>query len=627
MQGAVPQTQSSRTDHKGLIVFKQSKSLQSLIARAGGSSALVGANVFGAICAIAVPVLILIVGNIVHALIEAQASTSRPFAAWIPSLLNGFPTDSTPLAKVSMLLLAAVAVVMAFALAMQLFNRQIHHAAVDFEVNLIRALRQHSKRLAVMRTLSAQQTALIDGLEYHLPRIRTNLSRWWRAFPRHLIQFIGCLLVGFLIQPVLTLLTVVSVGLVSLVFRLVDRSRRTGLPVVRERAMQRRAELQTLCLKGPLLASVHSEQSIEQFFDSQLASYRLEAFRSLSNSAWKTPLSIAAVGILACLFVFIISVQILRSEAQFSIAGAVTFLLAGGAAALSAYRLQRSARDLRIVDTAAEELEHFLALPVESHVSASLKPINAVRKHAEMEHVTLLDSSGRKLLENISVVFGPGKLIGVVSSERLQAQALVELLMGYGRPVSGRMLIDGDLISDITPESLAACALWVGADGPLITATVEENLRCDSQANAQQDINLVLKTSHTLEVVQRLPDGLATLITPDDDRLPPDSAFRLGIARATLKAPSIIVMEEPASGVDPRTEQETLEAIRSLVGSRAITVVMPNRLASVRACDSIVLLHEHKVVDIGSHAELLQRSELYRHLNYLRFNPFRNLGA
>jgi ATP-binding cassette, subfamily B, bacterial len=320
-------------------------------------------------------------------------------------------------------------------------------------------------------------------------------------------------------------------------------------------------------------------------------------------------------------------VQILRAESHLSIAGAVTFLLAVGAAVMSANRLLRSARDLRLVDTASEELEHFLALTAETNNSATLKPITSVKQQAEMEHITLLDSSGRKLLENVSVVFRPGKLIGVISSERLQAQALVELLMGFGRPISGRMLVDGTLISDIAPESLAKCSLWVGADGPLITATVEDNLRQALQADAQVDINQILKRSNSLELVQRLPDGLATLITPDDDRLPPDAAFRLGVARASLKAPSIIVLDEPMGNVDARTELETLDAIRSLVQPTSITVLIPNRLSTVRACDSIVLLHEHKVVDIGPHAELLQRSELYRHLNYLRFNPFRNLGA
>ena len=87
----------------------------------------------------------------------------------------------------------------------------------------------------------------------------------------------------------------------------------------------------------------------------------------------------------------------------------------------------RSARELRQVDSAADELKNFLALPVETFNGAVLKSITRVEHHAELDHVTLQDSSGHKLLENVSATFKPGSLIGIVSSDRLQAQALVEL--------------------------------------------------------------------------------------------------------------------------------------------------------------------------------------------------------
>ena len=210
---------------------------------------------------------------------------------------------------------------------------------------------------------------------------------------------------------------------------------------------------------------------------------------------------------------------------------------------------------------------------------------------------------------------------------RLQAQALVELLMGYGRPVSGRLLIDGVLVSDLTPESLSNCSLWVSADGPLITGTVQDNLSRRTGDYASLDINQILRASKAMDIVQRLPDGMATLITPGDDRLTDDAAFRLGIARANLRSPSVVVIEEPDKHVDAKTEQDTVEAICSLIKPTSITVLMPHRLLTLRQCDSVLLLHDHKVVDIGTHAELLQRCELYRHLNYVRFNPFRSLGA
>ncbi len=605
----------------------RSRSLLFLTNRAGSSSKLLSSKIVGSLCAIAVPLLFLLFGEVAHILAEAGASTKHPFAKMLPSIDGWFPADMAALAKVSVLLIGVLAISFFIAISLNLLNRQVQVVAVDFEVGIIRELRSHSKQLGVMRTLSAQQTALVDGLEYHLPRVRMSLTRWWRTFPRHLVQLIGCLILALLIQPLLTLLTFVGAALVTLIYRFVDRNRRSMLPVIRERAAQRRADLISMCLKGPLLESVHAEQEIDQHFSEQIANYRSEAVKSLSNSAWKVPLIIAVVTILGCLFLFIVAVNVLQTESEISIAGAVTFLLAGVGAAISAVRLQRSARELQQVESAADELKSFLSLPVEKFNVSELKTITRVSQQAELDHVTLQDSSGRKLLENVSVTFKPGSLIGVVSSERLQAQALVELLMGYGRPISGRLLIDGVLVSDLTPASLSNCALWVSADGPLITGTVQDNLSRRTGDYASLDINQILKASKAMDIVQRLPDGMATLITPGDDRLTEDAAFRLGIARANLRSPSIVVIEEPDKHVDSKTEEDTVEAICSLVKPTSITVLIPHRLLTLRQCDSVLLLHDHKVVDIGTHADLLQRCELYRHLNYVRFNPFRGLGA
>ena len=550
------------------------------------------AQLLGALCALAIPILFVIVGDVARIFWSKPArGTKHSFAIGLPTIDQWLPASMTPLTKVTLLLGAALAIVFFIAISLNLMNRQIQAAAVDFEVKIIRELRSHSKQLGVVRTLSAQQTALVDGLEYHLPRVRTSLTRWWRTFPRHLIQLIG-LLVDRSADPAAAH-TADGRGRVARRFDLsLHRPQPPKLSSTgpRARAALRRADLLSMCVKGPLLESVHAEQEIDEHFNEQISNYRSEAVKSLSNSAWKVPLIIAVVGVLGCLFLFIVAVQVLQPDSTISIAGAVTFLLAGVGAAVSAVRLQRSARELQQVETAAEELQGFLSLPVEQFGGTDLKSITRISNQAQLDHVTLQDSSGRKLLENVSVTFRPGSLIGIVSSERLQAQALVELLMGYGRPVSGRMLIDGTLVSDLTPESLSNCSLWVSADGPLITGTVQDNLSRRTGDYASLDINQILRSSKAMDIVQRLPDGLATLITPGDDRLTEDAAFRLGIARANLRSPSVVVIEEPDKHVDAATEQDTLEAICSLIKPTSITVLMPHRLLSLRQCDSVVLL-------------------------------------
>lgn len=606
-----------------------SKSLTELLRRSGNSSLVTGSAVVGSVVALSVPLLAYLVGSILNCLLGAQSvggERAAPLSRWLPDVAMMLPASMTPLARITAILGMVLLVLVITAGLLLLLYRQVQEAAVAFEVKLIGDLRSHARRLAAIRTLSAQQTALTDCLVYHLPRVRASLSRWWRTFPRHAVQLLACLLVALLITPMLTILTLLATGLVALVYRFFDRARRTTLPVVRERAAQERGSLVALTLKGPLLDSVHDRREVETRFVDQLAHYRRDAVRSLTSSAWRVPTMTLLSGALACLFIFVVAVQILVSDSGFTLASTLPFTLCLVGAAVSAVRLDRSARELKLVETAAEELNRFLSLSVEEVPDDDLKELAGVTECVELEHVTLQDSNGRKLLEDVSVVFKPGQLIGVVSSQPLQSRALVELLMGFGRPVSGRMLVDGELISNLKPGSLTQCAHWVASDGAIVTASLEENLRGKGPAVSSDKLNEAIAAAQLRETVQKLPDETMTLITPNDDRLVADDAFRLGIARAALRQASVVVIEEPEMRFEQQIEQESLGAIRSLVKPATITVVLPQRLLTLRQCDAVIMLHNHRVTDLGTHAELLQRNELYRHLNYLRFNPFRGIG-
>ncbi len=610
-----------------------SKSLDGLLKRVAPSGQL-GLTILGSLVALGVPLLALLLGCVTATLIAAHSpgqsvdglsGAAWRLSPWLPDFNSMLPGDLSPLGRVSALLLVALVLLLLLSITLLAYYRMLQRSAVDFEVAMFVRLKKQAKGLAMVRTLSAQQTALIDCLDYHLPRVRGVLSRWWRVYPRHAVQLVLCVLIALLIQPILALLTLTAVGLVVLCFRALDRLRRTNLPVVRERATQHREALVSLSLKGPLLESVHDGAAIEKRFEDQLAHYRQDAVRSLSSSTWKTPALLLVLGGLACLFLFVIAVQVLRSEANFSVPSALAFTLCLAAATVSVQRLVRGWHDLRTVDSAADELARFLALPVEEFDGQSLKPIEGVSRQVELEHVTVQDSNGRKLLEDVSVVFQPNMLIGVLASGSLQSHALVELLMGFGRPVSGRLLFDGVSVGDLTPQDLANCSHWVANDGALVAGSVIDNLQQPVARKNGREVSEALTLARLDELVNHLPDGLATLISPGDDRLFGDAAFRMALARAALTKASIYVIEEPSSHFDAAIEQQTYDAMRGLVSPSAFTIVLPQRLLTLRNCDLLIILHEHSVVDTGTHAELLQRHELYRHLNYQRFNPFRGI--
>ncbi len=589
----------------------QAESLKQLLRRVPRSSSRTACFVLNCVIGLIVPILAVLTGHIFQVLL---GSVDQPLTARLPNL-SVFVEGYSPLLKISVLLAVILAAVVVVELLLYMTYRLSQTAAVDFEVALFRQFREHSHRLARVRTLSAQETELIDCLNYHLPRVRAVLARFWQAIPRHYVQFLACVICACLIQLQFALLAIIATALLVVTYQFFDRIRRTKLPVVRENAAFHRDGLVNLAIRGPILEAVHDQQDIQRRYDQQLSLYRRDAVRSLTSSAWKTPVVALFLGGLACLLMFVMAVQLLQQTLQ--LPSAIAFLFCLAAAVFSARRIMQVRRDSRQVTTAIEELNRFLSNVVSKPENEHAVELPRISRSAVLEHVILQDSRGRKLLEDVSVTFEPGTLIGIVSNQPLEARALVEMLLGFGQPSSGRMLIDGHTLTDLKPATLTKAAHWVAADGSLLTGTVLENL-----AAGGQNVQAAVQQLQIADLLGRLPEGLNTVITSDDDRLKADEAFRLGLARSSFSPASLIVIEEPDVAVEGSVEAKTLQAIQSLVRSDRFTLVLPKRLGTLRHCGKLIFVHQHKVLDVGSHAELIQRNDLYRHLSYMRFNPF-----
>jgi ABC-type multidrug transport system fused ATPase/permease subunit len=132
------------------------------------------------------------------------------------------------------------------------------------------------------------------------------------------------------------------------------------------------------------------------------------------------------------------------------------------------------------------------------------------------------------------------------------------------------------------------------------------------------------KRARTQGFVMELPSGFSTQIGDHGLSLATCDAFRIGLARALLRDPSILIIEEPEDELDEASSVRMNEALR-LAGAERTMILLPARLSTLRSMDRVVVLHEGQVHAEGTHAELLQKSELYRHLNYVRFHAFRRI--
>ena len=145
------------------------------------------------------------------------------------------------------------------------------------------------------------------------------------------------------------------------------------------------------------------------------------------------------------------------------------------------------------------------------------------------------------------------------------ADALGEMVLGFGLPTSGRALVDGINLIDLDPMSVRRQSLLVNEHGPLLDGTVEENLWSGRPKDAMIDVMDLARNACVSESILNLPDGLGTVLSSNDDRLAPDQLYRFGIVRALLKKPSVIVCHEPRMRVSAKDEAESLQALQQLV--------------------------------------------------------------
>jgi ATP-binding cassette, subfamily B, bacterial len=520
-------------------------------------------------------------------------------------------------------LVALVVIVIALeCIALLTCYRAALHTSLELAVELQQRLFGKSEALAIEQGLSGQQEAMQELLYIHIPSVRESMSQWFRVFPRHLIQAVLLLVLAASIHLWITCLALICATIVWVLFARLESTRRTNRPVLFERARAASEQLAYLCSTAPLLAFVHDQEDTKNSYEAHLGSYRQAQLQLADGSTWKSPTMLLTCSILAAFLIVVISIRFLDESADlhfgelFVLCGAILLSIA------SVYRYHRASRRYKIAEHSADQLATYLEQSTINKEQQDLKVPARITRDIVLDHVTIKNSSGQKLLEDISTTIHLGQLTAIVSSQSVQSSAFAELIFGFGRPSSGRILIDGIDSTDIDQTAIRSFSLWVAARGPLVNGSLEENLWSTGLPDATIDLMGLAKRMNVSDAILNLPDGLSTLVTPNEDRLLPDSLFRIGLARGLVKRRSLIIAQEPSVRVKSSTESETLNALLQLKSENTMLIVLPQRLSTLRAADQIIVIHEHKVAGIGTHAQLLEQSEIYRHLNYMQFSPF-----
>ena len=271
---------------------------------------------------------------------------------------------------------------------------------------------------------------------------------------------------------------------------------------------------------------------------------------------------------------------------------------------------------------AAERIYRYLNTIPEVGQAVGAKFLNPLEKMIEFEGV-VYRLGRRTLLNNVTLKIPASGTTAVVAFDSLEARALTSLLPRFIEPHAGRVLIDGEDINWATLESLRAETLLVGGNEPWYTGTVRENITGGDTRYSQTQATEAAKMVHAHNFIQKLPQGYETVIGEHGEQLRDVQGFLLAMARAMLRDPALLIIEEPALDMTDDEKAHLEDAARRASVGRT-TIVLPSRLSTLRSVDRIVLLNRGKVEVVGTHDVLLKSSALYRHWEYMNFNEFRH---
>lgn len=500
-------------------------------------------------------------------------------------------------------------------------SQKLHRrCAEDLAARLRKSIHRQTLRLGPSDLEGRESVLAQQHFTADVDQLAEAVYSWTDRLGRDPLQLLLLAGLAIAVHPVLAIECLIPLGVC---WYFAQRQKEDSDSARAVAAAQSTRELRLLgesLMKTRLVRGYGMENFEQEQFQKYLQRYQEKLLAS--RRSWTGPGFALVVGTCLAVVLFLIGGRVLLPPQELSPAAGLLMSAALISAWFPLRSLSRVSREHSSAEQAAARIQAYLSRIPEVGQAVGAKFLQPLSKLLEFDNVTYSTPGKRVLLEGLKLKIPAGRFVAIVSPEPLESLALASLLPRFIEPQSGRILIDGEDISWVTLESLRAETVFVGGKDPFFTGSVRENISCGQTSFSLQEVTEAAKVAHAHNFILKLPQGYETVVGEHGEQLDAGQSFRLGLARAVLRKPALLIIEEPLDPLDEDTKSLVDDAYKRIVQNRTV-LLLPSRLSTLKRTDEIVLIFRGRVEAIGPHSRLVQSCQLYRHWEYMRFNEFR----
>ena len=499
-------------------------------------------------------------------------------------------------------------------------RRAVAAVATDVATSLRRQIHRQMYRLGQSSLPTEGVGPVINLWTREVNDIRDGLIADLDLIPRIYILAGGLLVIALLVSPLLATFLASLGVLVWLVAQALNRdARQETESALRDASVQ-------LCLLHEDLGLLRTVRTYgvgeydRQRFDEHLDRYLKADKRRIVTGAPINPSAGLLYGAALTIALGLLGWNVVVND-QISIATMLILVVSLAGLAYPIAEWMRLGKAIRHANRSARGIFEFLERRPELHQNVGAHFLNALERADHVRSGRAREPVGRRLLESLSLEIPAGSRTAIMGQDEDAKLALVCLIPRLLDPRSGRVLIDGHDLREVTFESVRAQVATVLQADLVFTDSVLVNIGLGDSMNTLPRIIEAAKLAHAHHFIQDLPHGYDTTIGPLGHYLKPDEQFRIALARAYLHDPSILIVEEPKSPIDDDTKHFIDDTLSRLSIGRTL-IVLPHRLSTFRSCDHVIVLQNGRIEESGTPEHVQAESKLLRHLLYTEFNEY-----